>query len=65
MVQAKPGASTSLMTGKPAAPVASHPGLPKLAGNEGLVNPKTLLPQRGPQSAAVQAAATPASANNR
>jgi hypothetical protein len=65
LVQAKPGASTSLMTAKPAAPAASRPGLPKLAGNDGLVNPRTLLPQRGPQGAAVQAAATPASANNR
>jgi hypothetical protein len=65
LVQAKPGASTSLITGKPAAPAASHPGLPKFAGNEGLVNPKTLLPQRGPQGAAVQAAANPASANQR
>lgn len=65
LVQAKPGASTSLITAKPVAPAASHPGLPKLAGNEGLVNPRTLLPQRGPQGAAVQAAATPASANHR
>jgi hypothetical protein len=65
LVQAKPGASTSLITARPAAPPASHPGLPKLAGTQGLVNPKTLLPQRGPQSATVQAAAIPASANQR
>jgi hypothetical protein len=65
LVQAKPGASTSLITSKPAAPPASHAGLPKLAGTQGLVNPKTLLPQRVAQGAAVQAAGLPASANQR
>lgn len=60
VVQAKPGATTTLMS-KPATPPAHHqPGLPKIAATKGFVDPSTLLPKRGPQGAAV-AAAPPAS----
>jgi len=57
LVQAKPGATTTLMSAKPASPAHQQPGLPKIAATEGFVNPTTLLPRRGPQGAAVNAAA--------
>ncbi len=57
LVQAKPGATTSLISAKPAQTVNPQPGLPKIAATEGFVNPKTLLPRRGPQGAAGQASA--------
>jgi hypothetical protein len=60
VVQANPGATTSLL-GKSAAPPPHHqPGLPKINAGEGFVNPATLLPSRGPQGAAT--IAQPASA---
>ena len=53
-VQAKPGATTTLMS-QPAVPPPHHqPGLPKITATEGFVNRSTLLPQRGPQGAAVR-----------
>lgn len=58
LVQAKPGVSTSLLNAKPATPAHQQPGLPKIAGTRDFVDPNTLLPQRGPQGAAVQARAT-------
>lgn len=52
VVQAKPGATTTLMT-TPVAPPAHHrPGQPKIAAQPGQVDPSTLLPQSGPQAAA-------------
>ena len=52
MVQAKPGATTNLMT-TPVQPPAHHrPGEPKIAAQPGQVNPATLLPKSGPQAAA-------------
>ena len=52
MVQAKPGATTTLMT-TPAEPPAHHrPGEPKIAAKPGQVYRSTLLPQSGPQAAA-------------
>lgn len=57
VVQAKPGATTSLMSARTAPPAHQQPGLPKIAATEGFVNPNTLLPRRGPQGAAVSAAA--------
>jgi len=57
VVQAKPGATTTLMSAKPSPPAHQQPGLPKIAATEGFVNPNTLLPRRGPQGAAVSAAA--------
>ena len=51
VVQAKPGATTTLMT-RPIEPPAHHrPGLPKIAADPGEVNRSTLLPQSGPQAA--------------
>lgn len=52
IVQAKPGATTTLMT-KPVAPPAHQlPGQPKIAAKPGQVDRRTLLPQSGPQAAA-------------
>lgn len=52
VVQAKPGATTTLVTRPAAPPLHQQPGLPKIAATQGFVNPSTLLPQRGPQGAA-------------
>lgn len=57
IVQAKPGATTSLMSAKPAPPVHQQTGMPKIAATPGFVDKSTLLPQRGPQGAAVRSAA--------
>jgi hypothetical protein len=54
LVQAKPGATTSLLTAKNAPPTYQQSGLPKIAATSDFVDPNTLLPQRGPQGAAVQ-----------
>jgi len=61
-VQAKPGATTTLISRSPAPPLHQQPGLPKIAATPGFVDRKTLLPQRGAQAAATrsaQAASTP------
>jgi len=56
VVQAAPGATTSLVS-KPATPPAHQQvGLPKIAGSANFIDPATLLPRRGPQGAAVTAA---------
>ncbi len=55
IVQAKPGASTSLLTAKTPPPSHQQSGLPKIAATKGFVDPDTLLPQRGPQAASLQA----------
>lgn len=56
VVQARPGATTTLVS-KAAQPPAHHqPGLPKIAATRGFVDPTTLLPKRGPQGAAIAAA---------
>jgi Protein of unknown function (DUF3106) len=62
VVQAKPGASTRLITQQPA-PQALHqqPGMPKIAATSEFVDRKTLLPQRGPQSAGAEPRAAAAS----
>jgi hypothetical protein len=60
VMQAKPGATTTLMSTKPAAPAHQQAGMPKIVASEGFVNPNTLLPERGPQGAAVRSASTPA-----
>ena len=52
VVQAKPGATTTLMTKAAAPPAHHHPGQPKIAAQPGQVDPATLLPQSGPQAAA-------------
>ena len=61
LVQAKPGATTTLITNKTPAPGHQQPGLPKIAATGGFVDPNTMLPQRGPQGAAVRPPAKPAS----
>ncbi len=62
VLQARPGATTSLMT-RPIEPPAHHQaGLPKIAASRGFVDPATLLPQRGPQGAAVVRPAPPVAA---
>lgn len=59
VVQARPGATTSPVT-RPAAPPAHHQaGLPKVAATPGFVDRATLLPQRGPQGAAVESRPAP------
>ncbi len=55
VVQAGPGATTTLVTKPPTPPTHNQPGLPKITATDGFVNRSTLLPQRGPQGAAVQA----------
>lgn len=53
VVQAGPGATTTLMSKRNAPPTHQQPGLPKIAASPGFVDKQTLLPQRGPQGAAV------------
>ena len=57
--QARPGATTTTMTTRAAPPAHHQAGLPKIAATPGFVDPSTLLPQLGPQGAAVTAAAVP------
>jgi len=57
VVQAKPGATTRSMAAGTTPPPHHQAGLPKIAATPGFVDPATLLPQRGPQGAAVRAAA--------
>ena len=54
VVQARPGATTTLITRRPAPPSHQHTGLPKIAATPEFVNRATLLPQRGPQGAATR-----------
>ena len=56
VVQARPGATTTTMTNRAAPPPHHQAGLPKIAATPGFVDPATLLPQRGPQGAAVRTA---------
>ncbi len=58
LVQAAPGATTTLITRRPAPPAHQQTGMPKIAATPEFVNRSTLLPKRGPQAAAV--APTPA-----
>ena len=60
MVQAKPGATTTLITSPAVPPAHQLPGHPRIAAKPGQVDNKTLLPKSGPQaatSAAVTASA--------
>lgn len=61
VVQAKPGATTTLMTKTPSPPAHQKPGQPKIEAQPGKVDRTTLLPQKGPQGSGGRAA-TPASA---
>lgn len=60
MVKAGPGATTNLVTQRPTPPLHQQTGLPKIAATKGFVDPVTLLPKKGAQSAAM--ASLPAAA---
>lgn len=62
LVQAAPGATTTLITRQPTPPPHQQSGMPKIAATPEFVHRSTLLPKRGPQAAAVasSAATTPA-----
>lgn len=62
VVLSKPGATTTLLTQPAAPPLHQQTGLPKITATEGFVNPATLLPERGPQGAAVIRPTAPAQA---
>ncbi len=55
--QARPGATTTTLTTRAAPPLHNQTGLPKIAATPNFVDPQTLLPQKGPQGAAVRSAA--------
>lgn len=57
VVQAKPGASTTLISKTATPPSHTHVGQPKIAAGEGQVDRSTLLPQPGLQGAAAAASA--------
>lgn len=56
VVQAAPGATTTLVTRQPAPPAHQQTGMPKIAATPGFVDRTTMLPKRGPQGAATRAA---------
>jgi hypothetical protein len=56
IVQAQPGATTTLVTKRPVPPAHQQTGLPKIAATPEFVDRATLLPQRGPQGAATRSA---------
>ena len=58
VVQASPGATTTLMTRQPAPPAHQQAGMPKIAATPGFVDRDTLLPKRGPQVAGVRSVAS-------
>ena len=60
VVQAAPGATTTLVTRQPPPPAHQQVGMPKIAATPGFVDRNTLLPQRGPQGASVRAGSAPA-----
>jgi hypothetical protein len=55
VVQARPGASTNLVSKQPTPPLQLQTGLPKITATPGFVDSQTLLPRRGPQGAAAVA----------
>lgn len=59
--QARPGATTTTLTTRASPPMHNQAGLPKIAATPNFVDPQTLLPQKGPQGAAVRSAAPAAS----
>jgi hypothetical protein len=62
VVQARPGATTTLISKVPAPPRHQQTGMPKIAATPEFVDKTTLLPQRGPQGAATRSAAASAPA---
>ena len=61
--QAKPGATTTTISTRPAPPAHHQAGLPKIVATPGFVDSATLLPKRGPQGAAVRAASAASAAD--
>ena len=59
VVQARPGATTTLITKRPTPPSHEQTGVPKIAATPEFVNRATLLPRRGPQAAAARSVAAP------
>jgi hypothetical protein len=53
LIKAGTGATTNLVNQRPAPPLHQHAGLPKIAASKGFVDPVTLLPKKGAQSAAM------------
>lgn len=65
VVQAAPGATTTLMTKSPTPPAHQHPGQPKIVASPTHVDRSTLLPKGGPQApVAPHAAAAGANASS-
>jgi hypothetical protein len=62
LVQAAPGATTTLITRHPTPPPHQQSGMPKIATTSEFVQRSTLLPQRGPQAAAVVSGSASSSA---
>ena len=60
LVQAAPGATTTLITRRPTPPPHQQTGMPKIATTPEFVQRSTLLPRRGPQAAAVASTSAPA-----
>jgi len=60
VVQVRPGATTTMVSTPAARPAHHQPGMSKIAASEGFVDPRTMLPRRGPQGAAVIASQPPA-----
>ena len=58
VLQARPGATTTSISRRPAPPAHQQTGLPKIAGTPEFVDKATLLPRRGAQGAAAQRAAS-------
>ncbi len=63
VVKAGPGATTTLVTERPQPTLHQQAGLPKIAATKGFVDPVTLLPQRGAQSAGMTPAASASGAS--
>lgn len=59
VVQARPGATTTSISKRAAPPSHQQAGLPKIAATPEFVDKTTLLPQRGPQGAAIHTEASP------
>jgi hypothetical protein len=53
LVKAGPGATTTLVTQAPTPPMHQHSGLPKISASKTFIDPVTLLPKKGAQSAAM------------
>ena len=53
LVQAAPGATTTLITRRPSPPPHQQAGMPKIATTPEFVQRSTLLPKRGPQAAPI------------